>query len=64
MTKPMTTIIRLCHIRNIAPTGWVRIENSKQHHKPIYDRSDVEIATTFDAIGPSSVDDVEKSGCG
>lgn len=49
-------IIRLCHIRNIAPTGWVRVEHYKQHHKPMYNRSDVELATTFDAIGPSSVD--------
>jgi len=46
-------IIRLCHIRDIAPTGWIRVDKYTHAVSRMYTRCDLELITSFEHIGPT-----------
>jgi DNA polymerase delta subunit 1 len=46
-------VVRLCHVRNIAPTGWVELTNFRPVTKDRkFPSADVELTGTFTGVGP------------
>ena len=59
LSKTMSTyegsvdpVIRLCHVRNIAPTGWVNVTRSTPVLDAAFPRSDMEMCVKFTDIHP------------
>lgn len=47
-------IVRLCHVRNIHPTGWLRVASSfKPPEERVFHRADIELVGDFSNISPS-----------
>ena len=51
-------VIRLCHVRNIAPTGWVNVGRSTPVLDAAFPRSDMELCVKFTDIHPCDRTDI------
>ncbi len=45
-------VVRLCHVRNIAPTGWIAAKGFKQATDRLFPSADVELVGLFTGIEP------------
>ena len=46
-------VIRLCHVRKLPPTGWVRVASWTTPDDPTFPGADLEIEADFSALGPA-----------
>jgi DNA polymerase delta subunit 1 len=50
-------VVRLCHVRNISPTGWVAVKGFQEPSDRVFEHVDLEVSGSFLGIGPSTCDD-------
>lgn len=48
-------VVRLCHVRGISPTGWIRFENFKECKERVFPHADIELSGPFSSVFPSEV---------
>ena len=45
-------VVRLCHVRNVHPTGWLRADNFKAPNDRVFPRADIELVGAFSDVHP------------